>query len=414
MISMGVTEGTSFQLCELQEGTALFILGGKRLNKQVDKGKTLLVNGPASVIVVSGKVVVFGFQIRNGHKLVVREGKRLPFRVDEIATFQISIGQAGAVEEVEGSTIPASWAEAFEMARCLQHKPVVVMVIGGVDSGKSSFCTYLINRLVAEKCSVSVLDEDVGQSDIGPPCTIAYANVVKPVTDLFNLEYENAFFVGAVSPSDASDRTIEGASVLMKEILSRDPVDFVVVNTDGWAEGEDAVGFKSYLANVIKPDVVFCLDRPDGLPSLCATFGDSLGEFREERAESPLAISQRDREKRRNLRELGYIKYLEGAKLKSFSLKRLKVSECCGASQISNTKTKFALRLSEERGLLVGLHDSQGKFLGIGTLQGVDALRQTLKVRTSVQAEPIAIVLGKVRLDANFHEFYPLTGKTPT
>ncbi len=383
------------------------------MNKQVDKGKTLLVDGPASVTVVSGKVEVFGFQPKNNSRIVIREGKRLPFAVEETANFTISLGGTGGTEEVAASTIPPSWIDAFDILRSLQKKPAVVMVIGGVDSGKTSFCTYLINRLISEKCSVSILDEDMGQSDIGPPCTIAYAHVTKPVTDLFNLEGENTFFVGATSPSEAADITVDGTALLISEILGRDTVDFVVVNTDGWAEGEEAVEFKSRLASALKPDVIFCLQREDEVPSLCAAFGDALGEFREERAESPVAVRQRDREKRRSLRELGYAKYLANAKVKSFSLKRLKVKECCGTSSPnSNTKTagaekpkkSAALRLGEEKGLLVGLHDNQNKFLGIGILHGVDYAHQMLKVRTSVSTEPSCIVLGKVRLDENLHE----------
>lgn len=390
------------------------------MNKQVEKGKTLLVDGPASVTVTSGKVEVFGFQARNNSRILIREGKRLPFAVEETASFSISLGNTGGAEEVAESTIPPSWIEAFSTVRSLQKKPTVVMVIGGIDSGKTSFCTYIINRLISEKCAVSILDEDMGQSDIGPPCTIAYTNVTKPITDLFNLEGENTFFVGATSPSEAADMTVEGTSLLIAEILGRCTMDFVIVNTDGWAEGEGAVEFKSRLASAVKPDVIFCLQPKDEVPSLCAAFGDALGEFREERAESPAAVRQRNREKRRSLRELGYAKYLGNAKVKSFSLKRLKVKEFCGTSSSnSNLKAEVAekpkksatFRQCEEKGLLIGLLNNQNKFLGIGITQGVDYTRQMLKVRTSVSAEPSCIVLGKVRLDENLHEISTSAGK---
>ena len=388
------------------------------MNRQVDKGKTFLVDGPASVMVVSGKAEVFGFQVRNNSRILIREGKRLPFAVEETASFSISLGSTGGAEEVAGSTIPPSWIEAFNTVRSLQKKPIVVMVIGGVDSGKTSFCTYIINKLINEKCSVSILDEDIGQSDIGPPCTIAYTHVARQVIDLFNLEGENTFFVGATSPSEAAEIAIDGTALLTKEILGKGAVDFVVVNTDGWAEGEEAVMFKSHLASALKPDVIFCLEPKDEVPSLCAAFGDALGEFREERVESPAAVRQRDKEKRRSLRELGYAKYLGNAKVKSFSLKRLKVKEFSGTSS-SNSKAAVAekpkksaaFRQCEEKGLLVGLYDTQNRFLGIGISQGVDYSRQMLKLRTSVSTDPSCIVLGKVRLDENLHEISTSAGK---
>ena len=174
----------------------MFIHGGIRLNKTVEKGKTLLVDGPASVTIISGKVEVFGFLIKDTRKIVIREGKRLPFAIEETASFSVSIGTEAGVMELEGSTIPQSWFIAYSMLREIEKKPATVMVIGGSDFGKTSFCTYLTNKLVSERFKVTVLDEDLGQSDIGPPGTVAYAFVDKPVTDLFNLKPANTCFCG--------------------------------------------------------------------------------------------------------------------------------------------------------------------------------------------------------------------------
>jgi len=44
----------------------------------VKKGTTLLVDGPASVSLLSGKIIVLGAPLHISEKLIVREGKRLP------------------------------------------------------------------------------------------------------------------------------------------------------------------------------------------------------------------------------------------------------------------------------------------------------------------------------------------------
>ncbi|MDH5375190.1 MAG: Clp1/GlmU family protein, partial [Candidatus Bathyarchaeota archaeon] len=186
------------------------------MNRTVESGKTLLVDGPASVTAVSGKVEVFGSVLRNTRKVVIREGKRLPFAVKETAMFDISLGENASVEGADGNTIPSSWTEAYGELSSLQMRPLTAVVLGTVDSGKTSFCTYLINKLLNEKQRVSILDGDLGQSDVGPPCTIAYTFVTKPVTDLFNLEAKNAFFVGVTSPSKAIDKVMEGLASLRK------------------------------------------------------------------------------------------------------------------------------------------------------------------------------------------------------
>ena len=366
----------------------MFIRGGKWMNRTVEKGKTLLVDGPASVAVVSGKAEVFGFSVKDAGKIVIREGKRLPFAVLEKADFDVFLGESASVEEVDGNTIPQSWIESADALASLQKKPVIAMVVGKADSGKSSFCTHLINKLVNENQKVAVLDGDLGQSDIGPPCTVAYAFVTKPVTDLFTLKTENAFFVGFTSPSEAVDKTIKGIALLKQEILSK-TTDFVIVNTGGWLEGEAAVAYKSRLAEELNPDIIFCIQQNGELAPLLVAFE----KFRKSIVESPLTVRQRSREKRRDLRELGYMKYLADAKLKTWPLKLLAIEE--------QDKAQI---LQGGEGLLLGLYDGQRKFLGIGVLHRVDNVRNALKVLTLVSAKPAGIALGKVRLDENLKE----------
>jgi polynucleotide 5'-hydroxyl-kinase GRC3/NOL9 len=377
----------------------MFIRGGKQMNRTVEGGKTLLVDGPASVSVVSGRVEAFGFSMKDASRIVIREGKRLPLAVLETTNFDVSLGENAGAEEIDENTIPQSWIESFKMLRDFQRKPVIAMILGKVDSGKTSFCTYLINMLINEKQKVAILDGDLGQTDIGPPCTIAYAFVTMPVTDLFRLRAENAFFVGVTSPSEAIDKTIHGVALMKAQVLGK-AADFVIVNTDGWVEGEEAVKYKSRLAELVNPDMVFCIQQKDELTPLLA----ALEKFRITTIESSLNAKQRSREKRRNLRELGYVKYLTDAKVKSWPLKMLATEE----------QNVMLIMLGEERGLLLGLFDSQRKFVGIGILLEVNYLRRTIKVFTPVSEKTSSIVLGKVRLDENLKEIPPISEETGT
>ena len=166
--------------------------------------------------------------------------------------------------------------------------------------------------------------------------------------------------------------------------------DFVVVNTDGWVEGEEAVKYKLKLAEMLEPDIVVCIQQKDELEPLLA----ALGKYRTIEVRSSLAVKQRSIEKRKNLRERSYAKYLRDAKAKAFPLNQLTIEE----------KTALPVRQGEERGLLLGLYDAHRKFLGIGVLREVDSVRKTLKVLTSVSTKPSRAVFGKVRLDENHRE----------
>jgi len=419
------------------------------MNRIVEKGKTLLIDGPASVTVTSGKAESFGYLTSSTRKIVIREGKKLPLAVEEKAIFDISLAETANVEEVEGNTIPPSWTKACEELANFEKKPTIAMVLGIVDSGKTSFCTYLVNNMVRQKKKIAVLDGDLGQSDVGPPCTVAYTFVTRPTTDLFNLQAKNAVFIGVTSPNGVIDRVVDGLTSLEKEIMHNDP-DVVVINSDGWIEGEEAVKYKVRLVEEIKPDVIFFIQQKDELTLLM----NVLGNFRKVVVDSPSVISQRSREKRKNLRELGYIKYLRNAKVQSSPLDWLKIedSELFGmskkissfreASKIYNllgmkplhfttqkdrisiiigrkrwinpenlkkleetTKKKvIVIRKGEEEGLLTGLYDSKRKFLGIGVVQEIDYRRRTLKILTPVPKNIAIASVGKVKLDKNMKE----------
>jgi polynucleotide 5'-hydroxyl-kinase GRC3/NOL9 len=419
------------------------------MKRTVERGKTLLVDGPASVTVTSGNVEVFGSRANVANKIVIREGKRMPFTVNETASFDISLAEKANAEEVEGNTVPPSWITAYDELSSMQPKPYNVMVLGTVDSGKSSLCTYLINRFLIQKKKIGVLDGDLGQSDIGPPCTVSYSYVMRPITDLFSLQAKNAVFIGNTSPNGAVDKVIDSLTQLKGELLTGDP-DLVVVNSDGWVEGEEAVKYKRELVEKINPDVVLCIQLKDEM----APLADNLEKFRKIVVKPPSVARQRTGENRKNMRELGYTKYLRNAKVQSFPLGWLKIEnddrfglgkayqnvrtgrrifELLGMKPLhfaeqsdrisiiigrrrwidtenvkkveeATGKKVVVVRKGEEEGLLTALCNSRGQFLGIGIVQEIEYLRKTLKVLTPVSQEVTVAVIGKVKLDKNMKE----------
>ncbi|MCX8151159.1 MAG: Clp1/GlmU family protein [Candidatus Bathyarchaeota archaeon] len=365
------------------------------MKKTVNCGKTLLVDGPASLNVIRGKVRAFGYLIGSSNKILVPEGKRLPFFVEEQATFDLSLGENSQIEEVQGDTIPESWVAAFEEVRRIHRGAIVViMVIGSIDTGKSSLCTYLINRLLGEKFRVAILDGDLGQSALGPPTTLAYARVENPVVDLLELKAEEAFFVGATSPSENLGRTMEGFTFLVS-LAVKSAIDFLVVNTDGWVLGEDAVKYKVQLAEKLSPDIIIGIQNSYELEPLLV----GLDKFKKVHVTSPPSAKEKTREKRRNIRERGYVKYLVGAKIKEWRLSGLTLQYLSFGTLKNNTNKGC-------KGLLIGLHDNEMKFLGIGVMQNLDWKRGTLKVLTAINTDPAYVVAGKVWLDEKLHETY--------
>ncbi|UCC58094.1 MAG: hypothetical protein JSW14_06990 [Candidatus Bathyarchaeum sp.] len=412
----------------------------------VKKGKTLLVDGPASVSLLSGKISILGALLKIGEKLVIREGKRLPLWVKKRASFELLLGEGASFKEVDEGTIPSSWDDIAKEIFSFK-KPVTVMVVGGVDSGKTSFCTFLANAAVMKKWKTGIIDADLGQSDVGPPSTVGFNFVTEPVKDLFEIDAQDAVFVGSTSPSGSINRVIEGL-IQLKDRIMEAGADFLVINTDGWVEGEEAAAYKARLADKISPSAVVGMQRGNELTPII----NALHDVKVLVIDSPQLIQPRSREKRKILRELSYKKYLKRAKMVSLSLSWVKVknsllgtggplpnkrfetlknllgtrpiySEENGAAifivlrrsnavtekQIRDVEEYFGkkvkvIREGDEEGLLVGLKDEGDKFLGIGILHGVNYKRRNLKVYTPVSEKVAILCFGQIKLDKNCRE----------
>ncbi|MDH5782324.1 MAG: Clp1/GlmU family protein [Candidatus Bathyarchaeota archaeon] len=412
------------------------------MKRTIEKGHTLLVDGPACVNLLAGKVEVFGAPLKTGVKIVIRESKRVAFEAKQKAHFDLMLGEKASVEEFKGSTIPASWEKACNTTLAFEEKPVIVVVMGEVDSGKTSFCTYLANKALRKERRVAIIDADLGQSDIGPPSTIGFSRLTLPTLDPFLLNAENAYFIGTTTPNGALNKVIDKLAKMKDEGLKK-AVDFLVINTDGWVVGEEAVQYKLRLAKRIAPSVVVGIQQQNELtPILSALKGIKVISI-----ESPPAIKKRDREKRKSLRELSYKKYLKGAKVQSFPLSWVKVegipfgtgvtpserrlekirsklevnllyceetlnltvvvlekNQWIDEEQIPNLEEELGKKVKliqegDEQGLLVGLHDEEEKFLGIGILNKIDYGRHVIQVCTPVTANISSIHVGQVKLD---------------
>lgn len=411
------------------------------MRRTVEAGRTLLVDGPASITMVSGKAEILGAPFKADSRMIIREGKRIPLEVERKAEFNIELGEKASANEMEFSTIPLSWKNAVNTILA-QTKLVIVMIVGGIDSGKTSFCSYLANKALIEKRNVTIIDADLGQSDVGPPSTIGSCRITKPIKDPFEMGAENVCFIGVTSPSSAASKVIEGIAKMKEKVLKRN-VDLLIINTDGWIEGEDAIKYKISLVKQVKPDIVIGIQEKNELTFLLG----ALTETQNLPIESSPAVRKRDREERKLLRELAYKKYLKGAAVESFPINWIaitgvpfgtgmppfrermnKIAEQLGTTPIycEETSENIFIALGEdqwadeeiakalenilkkrvkiawegdEEGLIVALHDKSGNFLGIGVLQEIDYERKVLKVYTRVKAGVASIHVGQVKLD---------------
>jgi len=414
---------------------------------ELEAHRTLLVSGPASITLVKGRVEALGTPVPVRGKVVIRRGRAVPFRSHEKSVIAVVLGENAEAQELADDTIPASWRRRVDEVLAL-GRPCIVMVIGDVDCGKTTFCTFLTNKALAKASPIAIIDADIGQADIGSPTTIGLGIVKEPIMDLFTVKARSAYFVGVTSPSEVADKVIQGLITLKREAADAG-VGFIVINTDGWIQGDEAKLYKVKIAKTLKPSIIVGIQRETELSQiLSALEAEGMKVYC---LETSAAVKRRDREERKRLRELGYKKFLRGSRLSFLPISWIKIENTplgtgrpllpeevqefenvlgCGIvygeetsdtlflvlkkgegeeSKISELKERAGRRLhlttqGEEEGLLVSLLDDKKRFLGLGVLVEVNYKKRTLRISTPVKGRVGVVQFGRVKLTRNGEE----------
>ncbi|RLF20445.1 MAG: hypothetical protein DRN15_02570 [Thermoprotei archaeon] len=419
-------------------------------------GTTYRVEGPACVRVIEGEIESLGKVLRPREQLVVPKSKAMSFTVLKDSLLEVRLGDGARMEEIKEPPIPPDWRAAIERILAMP-KPVKVLVLGDVDSGKSTFCICLANASIGKGFKTVIIDKDLGQSDIGAPTTIGMGLVTSAVTSLSQVSPIDGYFVGLTSPSRVTHRVIAGVQLLMEKALNMG-TEVIIVNTSGWIAGKEARELKWSLISVLKPNAIVAIQRSTEIEHLVRPF-KSIRGIEIIRVPSPPIVRMRNRGERRMLRESSYKRYLEGAKIRTFSLSQVgllytiygtgmslsrdvlrELSETIGVRILYGEEATDAvllvaerpIRLSEEdmktirgkfggkdvvltykggeEGLLVGLLDTDGRLLGIGIVKEIEFERGIIRILTNVEGDVSMIAFGQIKLDENGRELRKFDG----
>ena len=117
----------------------------------------------------------------------------------------------------------------------LQHAGSTV-VIGAINSGKSTLIQYLLRRFIENRTTIALVDTDIGQSSLGIPGTITMKVFKKP-KDIEAFHAEETFFVGSLNPAQKIPMMIEGTKILSQK--AREKSDFKEGTVIGLNTNED-------------------------------------------------------------------------------------------------------------------------------------------------------------------------------
>ncbi|MEM0444656.1 MAG: polynucleotide 5'-hydroxyl-kinase [Nitrososphaerota archaeon] len=282
---------------------------------------TLVLKGPASARILEGRVEVFGYSPGQKERIIARPWRSLPLYSDGGAVVEVLMGTGGSVETVEGNTIPSEWTDVVTNL----GESFRVMVVGGVDTGKTSLLTYLYNRLVP-KGGTTIVDLDVGQSEICPPTTMAVATGTRPSPTFSSFKPATIYPYGYTSPSYAIRHSLKTVTELASSIESAGRV---LINTDGWIDHERAREYKSQLIKIFKPShvVLIGVGNPGEMVESALEVGAKVFNL-----PGPGTVLRRDQEARKQIREMNYTRFLRGARLVSTPRRWLKATPLLSAS----------------------------------------------------------------------------------
>lgn len=324
--------------------------------------------------------------------------------------------------------IPRSWMAS---ARRIQANGWCrILVIGAVDRGKSSYCHFLANHLSTSGAKVAFVDADVGQKDVGPPATISLAYLQRD-TALSQAEPAGGYFVGDTSPIGHFLPMIVGT----RRMVAAAQASYVIIDTSGLIHGAGLV-LKQYQIDSLQPDVIIALEKGNELETLLRSqWHHNIIRLRP----SPRAAGKSARV-RRALRQQAFRRYLDAAGEMYLDVRRLifQRSPLFTGEPIEDARFLYAEQTTEgyvavrreggwlkhekgwrslpanfADGLLCGLADQGGEYLGLGIVKEIDFSQLKIALYTPVPKGRIRIVqFGNLSLSRDGLERRNKTGRS--
>ncbi len=407
---------------------------------KMKKDEMIKIFGPASVHVISGEVEVLGKKFTESSRFIVHKTRSYIVRALMDSELDFTLAPNAQIQGVEESDPYLEWFSKAE--EIIDKKYKAIVVIGGVDSGKSSFSILLSNLALEKGLSPSIIDADVGQADIGPPCFISMAYPTEQVIWMRFLRPVKMKFIGDIKPQNNISNIIYKVKELMETAL-RDDKKPVIIDTDGWINDSHALLYKAKLLLELKPDALIVLGKE--LYPYFKRF-TKLG-INIVNLGVPENRKTRNREERRMLRSDKYREFLYDAPLKKVELddvlminmplflgeeisidelgvepkdKVLYASKTCDTLYLvlsnpvrlqgfDQLRTRF--NVSRTRTLISGFENriyvsivDQNSDEYPGLIEKIDFINKTIYYRCKFDVKPQIIKFSKIKLTEDFQE----------
>lgn len=273
-----------------------------------------------------------------------------------------------------------------ELISKLLEKKGTVVLLGGIDTGKTSFGLTLAEAARASGMSVGYVDSDLGQSTIGPPTCIGlkFCDRLERVEQASVAMADELGFVGSTSPEGHLLPQVAGTARLVNH-AKQGGCELVIVDTSGLISGVYAEILKYYKLDLIRPDAVIGFQRGMELDPILGVVSRFFPtEVTVLKVES--VVVERSAQERLEAREARLGSYFQPP------LSRWRVKTTVFMPAIPPETD-----LSRLDGLVVGLEDGTGTCTGIGLLE-YDRAEDVLRMVSSVAEGAKGLRLGSMKI----------------
>jgi polynucleotide 5'-kinase involved in rRNA processing len=261
-----------------------------------------------------------------------------------------------------------------------------IALLGGIDTGKTSFGLSLAETARKRGISVGYVDADVGQSTIGPPTCVGLklCDGLSKVEAVTVRDADELGFVGSYSPEGHLLELVASTARLVAH--ARDAgCELVIVDTSALISGVYAEILKYHKLDLIRPHSVVGFQRGEELDPILGVLNRFFPvEVTALRVEGE--IVERSAEERLMEREKNFASYFTPP------LYRWRVKPTVFMPTLAPDAD-----LKRLNGLVVGLEDGAGRCRGIGLLE-YEEEGSLLRMVSSVRAGAKGLRLGSVRL----------------
>jgi polynucleotide 5'-hydroxyl-kinase GRC3/NOL9 len=267
----------------------------------------------------------------------------------------------------------AEWRRALE---AILGSPGVVVMLGPVDVGKTTLATAIASAAVRAGRRTAVVDADTGQSDIGPPTTVALALPQHPARRMDQWEPVGAFFVGDTTPQGVYRYLVDG-TVRAIGLAHDRRADVIVVDTTGWVEGDAAVAAKVRKLRRIAPRHVVALQRHGEVEPILERLP---GPTAVHRLRPSPQVRPRSPRLRRAARAQRFRRYFINGRPHTLQLDAVRSERLptFGGHEVRQDGILTAIPAAELRHLLVGLARDDGRLVAVGSILETAAGRNTV------------------------------------